>query len=248
LAKRSQEIPAWQKIKRRRDKVIICGFAPSYKLAPFGDESFDVYGLNELYAFIPRYDRWFDQHTLDVIKKSTRDGKRLESLAKMKCPVYMLEAIPEVPNSVTYPLVEMTREFFDSDDPHEGYWTNSVSYMLAIAIHDAYQEIHVYGVDMASDTEYGHQRPSCEYMLGVARGRGIKVYLPKTADLLKAQFLYGYEDAQKERWRAKMKEKIAHWRGMEQQARAKADEQRLAAEQFSGAIQGAQDTIKLFGQ
>ena len=37
------------------------------------------------------------------------------------------------------------------------------------------------------------QRPSCEWAVGIAQGRGCKVYLPPESDLLKCNFLYGYE-------------------------------------------------------
>jgi hypothetical protein len=56
------------------------------------------------------------------------------------------------------------------------------------------------------NSEYEHQRPSCEYMIGFARGRGIKVILPKTCDLLQTRFMYGYEDDQRTAWDARVKE------------------------------------------
>ena len=59
-------------------------------------------------------------------------------------------------------------------------------------------EIAIYGVDMAvgghdPNAEYSHQRPSCEYMIGVARGIGIKTYVPAKSDLLKVRQLYGFQ-------------------------------------------------------
>ena len=48
--------------------------------------------------------------------------------------------------------------------------------------------------------------------------------------------------------RAKMKEKMAHWRTLQAEAIRKRDEHAAAAEQFSGALQAAQDLIKIFGQ
>jgi len=46
---------------------------------------------------------------------------------------------------------------------------------------------------MATYTEYATQRASCEYYIGVAIGKGIKVFIPPQADLLKTKFRYGFE-------------------------------------------------------
>lgn len=71
----------------------------------------------------------------------------------------------------------------------------------AIGLHAAFMHdyeaqcaIHVYGVDMATSGEYGGQRPSCEYLLGIARGRGIETYVPISSDLLKTTAMYGAEN------------------------------------------------------
>ena len=66
--------------------------------------------------------------------------------------------------------------------------------MLALAIQEGFEKIGIYGVDMAQDSEYGHQRPSCEYFVGIARGRGIQVEVAEKSDLLKAPYLYGAEE------------------------------------------------------
>ena len=110
----------------------------------------------------------------------------LERLNKLNVDVYMQEKCDEVKRSVKYPLKKVKSEFGD-------YLTNSISYMLALAILENFEEIHLYGVNMSVNTEYSHQRPSCEYFLGIARGRGIKIHIPKESDLLKSNFLYGYE-------------------------------------------------------
>jgi hypothetical protein len=48
-------------------------------------------------------------------------------------------------------------------------------------------------VNMTNADEYSHQKPSCEYFVGIARGRGIKVLVPTGSDLLKTGRLYGFE-------------------------------------------------------
>jgi hypothetical protein len=65
--------------------------------------------------------------------------------------------------------------------------------MLACAILATPEEIAVYGVNMAQDGEYAHQRPSCEYFAGIALGGGIRLSIPQASDLLKCGSLYGVE-------------------------------------------------------
>ena len=45
---------------------------------------------------------------------------------------------------------------------------------------------------MATGEEYAGQRPCCEYLIGWARGSGIRVTIPPQSNLLKSAGLYGY--------------------------------------------------------
>jgi hypothetical protein len=66
--------------------------------------------------------------------------------------------------------------------------------MLALAISEGFEEIGVWGVDMIHDSEYGYQKPSGSFWLGVAKGRGIKVTLPVESALLANEgYVYGYD-------------------------------------------------------
>ncbi len=225
---------SWKDVKKKKNKVAIVGFADSRDQAPFNDDSFEIWGLNSLFEMIPRYDRWFEIHdrrmyNMDTDKSVglglTRDGRPyVEGLAKLNGPVYMVADYPDIPNCVRYPLEEMITEFdpqkrrMEWKEPFKcsaeldwnGYFTNSISYMIALAIYEKYEDIGIYGVDMATgglDTpngEYAHQRPSCEYYMGIAVGRGIRLTVPSTADLLKTRFLYGPEVIPEMIWAAKL--------------------------------------------
>ncbi len=225
-------------------KVAIVGYTLSRDLAPFTDPDFEVWGLNDLYKHIPRYDRWFQIHTEQEVQRchlanpAARDTweAQKQALSQMKCPVYMQDVHPEIPVSVRFPLQEMFEHFGECfvNPKHAEYFTNSISYMIALAIYEQFDEIHVYGVDMATtmaDGEYAHQRPSCEFWLGIAAGRGIKLHIPDEADLLKSRFLYGYEDEKRHVFETKIKtlqtdlankkaqakEQQQHWRNHEMQ-------------------------------
>jgi hypothetical protein len=112
--------------------------------------------------------------------------------------------------------------------------------MIAMAVMEGYEEIGVYGVDMAQNTEYDHQRPSCEYFLGFARGRGIKVTLPKTSDLLQCRWLYGFEDDQRSAYEARVKEIYDGVIKRKQAAEEQVRQAQSAALQYTGAIDAIQ--------
>lgn len=171
-------------------KVAIVGYASSSKdLAPFDDESWEIWGLNDLYLDIPRYNRWFQQHDEDIMRsRDRRDPNHWEWLKKCKAPIYMQKAHPEIPSSVTYPLRQVVEKF------KLRYFTNSIAYMIALAMYEGASEIGVYGVDMLQDSEYAGQRACCEAWLGLASGMGIIVHLPRESALMKTNFWYGYQE------------------------------------------------------
>ena len=97
------------------------------------------------------------------------------------------------------------------------------------------------GVDMmvagGQGSEYGWQRPSCEFFLGYAMGHGIKVTLPAESDLLKTAFPYG--DHIGNEWRKKLQEyrtEMSRRRGIMTQQR---DEAMYAIAELTGAINAA---------
>ena len=72
----------------------------------------------------------------------------------------------------------------------EPYLSSSISYEIALAIYEGFEEIHLYGVDLNTEAEYAWQKPGVEHLLGIAAARGVKVVLPDNCPLLKGT-LYG---------------------------------------------------------
>jgi len=176
-------------------RVCIVGFSGTRGDAPYADPDMEIWGLNDIFEVIPRCDRLFQVHQRGEVETHTTrtEGKpHPERLRELTCPIIMGETWPELPNSVAYPLARVIARLGGSISD---YFTNTISYMIALAIAEGYREIHVYGVDMAVGSEYESQRPSCEYFLGLAVGRGIKVVIPPGSDLLKTRFRYGLQAA-----------------------------------------------------
>jgi hypothetical protein len=180
----------------KKKKLAIVGFAPSsYKDAPFQFPEWEVWGLNEAYTLpgFSRADRWFEIHIRQEVDISTRDPNHIAWLrSRRDMPIYMIRSFPDIPMSVEYPLRQVVQKWGQ-------YLTNSITDMILLGVEEGFETIGVWGVDMAQGgvwgqpSEYAEQRPSCEWALGIAQGRGIHVYIPPASDLLKSPGIYGWE-------------------------------------------------------
>jgi hypothetical protein len=237
---------------KKKTKVAIVGFTGTREQAPYNDPEFEIWTVNNLYRFVPRQDRIFELHTREQIAADLThgvDGKTyVEEMAEMKIPIYMQERYPDIPTSVKYPLGKMIEEFgierSNVNHKPDAYFTNSISFMIALAIYEGFKEIHVYGVDMAIGVEYIEQRPSCEYYLGIARGRGIKLFLPIESDLLKTRFIYGYDDQRKDAWMKKMESTLQHMNTQKQQSDMVIRNQQSVSDKYEGAITALHEMVK----
>jgi hypothetical protein len=180
-------------------KVALVGYAPSWKDAPYNDPDIEIWIMNDMYDFAPRWDRLFDIHMIDEIKtrKSRGEGKQLhyEMLKTLGKPVYMQEHFDEIPASVKYPLDSIVEKYWTPAMGDKIFLTCSVAHMMALAIYEGYEEIQLYGIHEAVDDEYSCEMPSVLYWLGVAYGKGITVKISPESPLMKGYFVYGYEDA-----------------------------------------------------
>lgn len=267
------EIPGIVWPTPHKEKVAICGFADSWNQAPFNDLSWEIWGLNSLFEIIPRYDRWFDIHEryifgMDTNKEIglglTRTGQPyMEYLAQMKCPIYMVEKYADIPMAIRFPVELMLSEFnpkrenklwehWKNMGPEDwnGYLTNSISCMIALAVMEGFKEIGLYGVDMATTAgwnEYSMQRPSCEYYIGVAVGRGIKITLPDGSDLLKNRFMYGYQDQMDNRYSKKLDLLFNSMNQRYLQTLQQLEGARKSLDQYAGAMECVRETKRIWG-
>jgi hypothetical protein len=162
-------------------KVAIVGMSPTAADAPWDDETFEMWGLPWHPGYWRLYNRLFEMHDIKLLESehSKRCDGYLDSLTDSGVPVYMQAEY--IKGSVRYPF-EMVAECIGAY-----YFNSSIAYALALAIYEGAEEIAVYGVDMKGDDEYGYQKPNMEYLIGLARGKGIKVTIPETSPLCKFQ-------------------------------------------------------------
>ncbi len=198
----------------------IIGFTPHRELAPFENARWKKAGLNDLYHELPVVPNeqleWFQLHhfkegrpvdsAIDLSggPHHPRDATYVDWLRNKSAeiPLYTLGDWPEVPDGIPYPKKEVYKHFGSN------YFTNSISFMIGIAIMRGFKKIGVYGVDMMTaggrGSEYGYQRPSCEMLLGWAMCKlgPENVIIPEESDLLAAA--YDYADEHGSRFRVKM--------------------------------------------
>lgn len=193
-------------VPRKANKVAIVGFAPSSMrdvMALFKDPTYEIWGLNQLYIPFPelvgKASRWFQIHHRHSYDQTViRDHSHHAWLgAQRDFPIYMQQRWPDIPLSVVFPKDELVEHFGN-------YFTNSISWMIALAIWEEFEEVHIYGVDMATDSEYAYERPSVEFFLGWFKGKGdqgpnqppkTRLILPEKCDLLKSMWLYPFDDS-----------------------------------------------------
>lgn len=220
-------------------KLALIGKAPSsLGLAPYDDPTWEVWILNTLghAREVPRWERQFELHDLELTK-AKEYGDYYTWLSQQTRPVFLRDQPPETfKGGVQYPLGQILEHF--KHLAGRTYLTNTVSLMVALALyeHDHGQpvsDIGIWGIDMAQHalagaghvgwftSEYARQRPSVEYWLGVAEGRGIRVTVPAQSDILKTACIYGYHTTdQFKKFQARRQEltqRLQHAQMIEQQ-------------------------------
>ena len=156
------------------------------------DSSWDVWSL--AWDLVPRAHRYFELHAHWRYHRGIAEDaeEHWRFLMGMEVPVYMRRTEHDIPQSVAYPFKEIADSigrpngWCHEDHP---YCESSIAFMLALAIHEAItfndiSRIGGWGVDMGTDTEYWYQRPNMEYLIGLAKGLGIPVFVPPQSSLL----------------------------------------------------------------
>lgn len=186
-------------------KFAIVGYTPTAieALPLLDDPEWEVWGMNNLHLqswvapHVSKFGAWFDLHPTQLIERDAAHAAWLAAGAN-GVPVWTWEAVEKWPTTRAYPRDLILQRF-------GRYFTNTVSWQLALAILRIMDttdgprapegsHIAVFGIDMATGSEYALQRPSVEYYLGVAAGAGIQITLPERSDLLKTATLYGEPD------------------------------------------------------
>lgn len=167
-------------------------------LAPYDNPAVDIWMFNDqvLSDWAKRVNLIFKMHKPETFM-ATKSTYTEFLASNVSIPVYMQEKSQDVTASVKYPLEEITASLlpkFTRESDIIQYFTSSVCYAIALAIHQGYERIELYGVDMANNTEYIYQRDGIALWFGIALGRGIEVYIPRMCAMFNSP-RYGYDDS-----------------------------------------------------
>jgi len=187
--------------------VALVGFAKATRDAVAKSKADEIWtvGWGYAYDFIPRIDRLFEMHPIWLYQMTIKPAYHVPRQHWMwlhqprDYPVYLLRELPEVPNSISYPIQEVTDFLFGNKltkggDP-TSFYSDSFDYMMALAIYEGFECIEIYGFEMGTNTEYRYQREGANLFVGLAMGRGIQVKLQSNSALLRGR-KYGYEGGQ----------------------------------------------------
>lgn len=223
-------------------KIAIVGKAPSsIAMAPYDDPEWEIWTLsnNAQLGEAKRWDRHVEIHPLALFRDNPQRKVYYDWLCSEPAdgrPIYVQEVVPEMPAGVLFPKSRVI-------DTFGSYFNNTVSWMICLALMEGAKELGVFGVDMACDgqgenSEYAHQKPSCEFYLGWAMGLGVTVTVPDKSPLLKTARLYGFDSggSSEAYWVSRNKE----LGGREQQAQQTYD---MALQELCG-IKGAREDWK----
>lgn len=160
-------------------KIAIVGTASNtVNLAPFEDDSWQIWSLGRNYGLVPRQDVWFELHGLRELKAAGVVLKHFEHLKKLGSKLLIMNPEEELPEAQIFPKESIVNDLGE-------YFTSSIAWMVGLAIHIKADEIGVWGVNMSNPEEYLRQKGCCEALLKIAEERGIKITIPDGSPLLK---------------------------------------------------------------
>jgi hypothetical protein len=177
--------------KAVKKKIAIVGTGSQWQLAPFNDPEWEIWGLIGVATNAPRLDRLYEFHERKIVEHIANtdyaDGSYWK-VAQSLGPNFITNGDhPECPQATQY-------DFQHNIEKYGKYWCSSVDWMIADAINLEPEAIGLFGINMASDSEYVHQKPSASFYLGIAKGKGIKVIVPSSSEVLAGPYMYGLEE------------------------------------------------------
>jgi hypothetical protein len=216
-------------------RVVIVGTAGSYRDAPYRDASAEIWSLNDAYMVkggLPRVDAWYDLHPLDhfhfappkneqgqqpvlyahqvPVGYYVRPDHHLDWLATQACPVWLHpDHATQHAASATWPSARAFPKA--AIEAHFGqYFSSTPAWMLAHALWQGVRDVEIYGIHLATESEYIEQRPNFEFLCGCLLGAGKRtltvvgskriyesgegrLVLPVASPVLDAKFQYAFQ-------------------------------------------------------
>lgn len=176
---------------------------------PLVDEDCEVWSANHVWnregwgRDVPMIDRIIEIHDVELLEQYASEGDRKHwqwLQQEQPFPVYMLEPDERFPSAVRYPLEEIKERFFSRQyrgtEP-KAIFGSSIDYLTGLALHEGYDWIGYFGIEMGSSTEHKYQIPGGYHWSGIAAGLGVTTWVPDDPRcFLISQQLYSIEGFQ----------------------------------------------------
>lgn len=159
----------------------------------------EVWGINALGDVI-KCDRVFhmdDVRIQEVRAKARPDGNIAKMLGWLKQhpgPIYTSRVHDDYPGLVGMPIEDMINNL------HFAYFNSTAAWAIAYAIHIGVKKIALFGIDFTYSNSHQAEkgRACCEFWIGIAAQRGIKIQLPRSTTLMDSietqqDRFYGYD-------------------------------------------------------
>jgi len=196
----------WLRHQRRgKQTVALVGSAFSTGgWAPYEEKDVAVWCANEMHGKswvkMDGVTGWFQLHPKWSFTKEHRWDHWGWLQRKHPFPIYMQRQFDDIPSGVAYPLREIQREFLGGfvrgEAAMEKLFTSTFAYMFALALHQGFRRVEIYGIELSLGAEYEYQREAMAFWIGKASGLGVEVWIPEQCGLLLAP-LYAYEQIRK---------------------------------------------------
>ncbi len=95
--------------------------------------------------------------------------------------IVLHKAHPDYPNAIILPRKRLRQTY---SQPGRRIYTSSITFMIAMAIEEAPDEIALFGCYMEKGSKYYCQRAGTIHLLKIAEERGIKIFLPEDCDVM----------------------------------------------------------------
>ena len=202
-----------ERMKQRKGKktLVMVGTHPqSLALAPWNEGGIDEWwGLNDSHhlasirPYFDKFNRWFQMHhrwrfTRRMARRDVDHWSWLQDEHE-DLQIYMQRHFADIPNSVEFPLREITEKLIGGLLPRGAGWTQryystTFSFALAMAVYEKlegindWERIEIYGCELLqTEAEYFKQRPGMEWWNGYCAGIGIEIYVPMHTRILYTQ-------------------------------------------------------------
>lgn len=185
-------------------QVAICGLAePHWRHAPLGDLAWECWGLAHSGA---RYklDRAVESHTWDLWRREPNGVPYAEYMAHLReirppQELHVRQFNPALPQAKLMPYDKMMAVVKEAPQSSGG-WMMALALYEHVILGRKIDRIGLWGWNMETRNEYGHQRANMRAMVGFARGCGIAVWVCEDSTLMDGDIPYGGADHKTYTW------------------------------------------------